>query len=231
MSTTAAAPQTAVRRQKDKLSETLPASGEQLAPPPKLRRRPIMIAASVAAICLGALASAWAYTSTSNTQSVLAVRETVHRGDTITRGDLMTATIGVDPALHPLSGEQFADVVGKRAAMDMPAGGVVTQEQVTETAVPAKGESVVGISVTPAMLPADQLEVGDPVRIVTTPGQQGEITAEAPGATEATVVGVSTDAQSGNTIVNVQVPYSAAPDVAARAATGKVAIVLDSQEG
>lgn len=206
------------------------APGETLAPPPKLRRRPVLIAASAAAVCLGALASVWAYTSTSNTHEVLAVRETVQRGDTITRQDLMTVQVGLDPALHPLPGDQLAAVVGKRAAMDMPAGGVVTAEQVTSSALPSKGESVVGISLTPAMLPADQLKVADPVRVVTTPGEQGEITAGRPDAIDAVVVGAAEDATTGNTIVNVQVPYADAPDLAARAATGKVAVVLDSRE-
>ncbi len=41
-------------------------------------------AASVAAVCLGALASMWAYQSTSDAQSVLAVRQTIERGDVIT---------------------------------------------------------------------------------------------------------------------------------------------------
>jgi hypothetical protein len=48
----------------------------RVAPAPKLRRRPALIAASVAAICLGGLLAAFAWTATSNTQSVLAMRVT-----------------------------------------------------------------------------------------------------------------------------------------------------------
>lgn len=207
-----------------------PAPGELLAPPPKLRRRPALIAAAVAAICLGALASVWAYNSASNSHEVLAVRQTVERGTIIEREDVVAVRVSVDPALKPLAGDRLASVIGKRAALDIPAGGVVTAEQVTSTAIPAKGESVAGISLSPAMLPADQLRVGDPVRVVTTPGDQGEITAATPAAIDAVVVGLGTDKATGNTIVNVQVPYASAPKVAARAATGKVALVLDSRE-
>ncbi len=211
-----------------------PAGGQQptkkIAPPPKLRRRPFLIATSVALIVLGALASVWAYSATSNTHEVLAVRETVLRGETITAEDLVAVQIGVDPALRPLPAAQRPQIVGQKAAMDLPAGGVVTQEQITSESVPPKGQSVVGVNLTPAMLPAGALTVGDPVRVITTPGQQGEISATPPNVIDAVVVALNADAVSGNTIVNLQVPSATAPDLAARAATGKVAVVLDSRE-
>jgi hypothetical protein len=230
MSTTT--PATDSRRQQRKNptdGEPTSAPGEQFAPPPKLRRRPVLIAASVAAISLGALASMWAYQSTSDAQSVLAVRQTIERGDVITADDLMTVNISVDPALKPLSADQASSVVGKHAALDMSAGGVVTQDQVTEQALPAKGSSVVGIALTPGMLPANQIRVGDKVRVVVTPGQQGEMPTGQPDSIEAVVVGVAKDETTGNAIVNVQVPNNEGPMLAARAATGKVAIVLDSR--
>ena len=230
MSTTT--PATDSRRQQRKNptdGEPTSAPGEQFAPPPKLRRRPVLIAASVAAISLGALASMWAYQSTSDAQSVLAVRQTIERGDVITADDLMTVNISVDPALKPLSADQANSVVGKHAALDMSAGGVVTQDQVTEQALPAKGSSVVGIALTPGMLPANQIRVGDKVRVVVTPGQQGEMPTGQPDSIEAVVVGVAKDETTGNAIVNVQVPNNEGPMLAARAATGKVALVLDSR--
>jgi hypothetical protein len=230
MSTTT--PATDSRRQQRKNptdGEPTSDPGEQFAPPPKLRRRPVLIAASVAAISLGALASMWAYQSTSDAQSVLAVRQTIERGDVITADDLMTVNISVDPALKPLSSDQASSVVGKHAALDMSAGGVVTQDQVTEQALPAKGSSVVGIALTPGMLPANQIRVGDKVRVVVTPGQQGEMPTGQPDSIEAVVVGVAKDETTGNAIVNVQVPNNEGPMLAARAATGKVALVLDSR--
>lgn len=230
MSTTT--PATETRRQQRKSSsdgEPTSTPGEQFAPPPKLRRRPVLIAASVAAICLGALASMWAYQSTSDDHSVLAVRQTIERGDVITVDDLMTVNISVDPALKPLSADQANSVIGKHAALDMSAGGVVTQDQITEQTLPAKGSSVVGIALTPGMLPANQIRVGDKIRVVVTPGQQGEMPTDQPASNEAVVVGVAKDDATGNMIVNVQVPSNEGPMLAARAATGKVAIVLDTQ--
>ncbi len=202
---------------------------QQLAPPPKLRRRPIWIIAGVALVCLGALGSVWAYNSATNAHEVLAVRQTVERGQTITRQDLMTVRIAVDPALQPLGADQADTVIGKRAALDMAAGGVVTADQIADLVIPPKGSSVVGISVTAGMQPADELQVGDPVRLITTPGQQGEIAAGNPEAFAATVVGLAADQATGASVVNVQVRAADAGKVAARAATGKVAIVLDSR--
>jgi len=205
--------------------------GESITPPPRLRRRPALVAASVAAICLGALLAVWAYTGASTSQSVLAVRTTVHRGELITRADLMTAQISVDPVLKPLPASAAESLVGKRAAMDLAAGGLVTQEDIASALVPAKGMSVVGVSLPPALMPATQLQSGDQVRIVATPGAQGDVAAGTiPKSIEATVVAVRGAGDTGQIVVDVSVPYDQAAELAARAATGKVALVLDSRE-
>lgn len=189
-----------------------------------------MIALSVALICVGGLVSAWAWQSTSTAQEVLTVRETVHRGELIEEGDLVTVRIGLDPAIQAVPAADLATLVGMRAALDIAAGGIVTADQVTDAVVPAAGFSVVGLSLTPAMLPGNQLVVGDEVRVVTTDGEGGAAGATAPAVYSATVVGLSTDEITGNSLVNVQVATDAAPGVAQRAAVGQVALVLDSQE-
>ncbi|GAA4719598.1 SAF domain-containing protein [Promicromonospora umidemergens] len=205
----------------------------QIAPPPKMRRRPAMVALSVALICVGGLASAWAWQSTSNAQEVLTVRETVHRGEVIEEADLVAVQIGLDPAIQAVPAADLSTLVGKRAALDIAAGGVVTADQVTDAMVPPKGYAVVGLSLTAAMLPTDQIIVpGDLVRVVTTAGEAGA--AVEPGTEiptyAASVVGVSIDEITGNTLVNVQVARPKAAIVGALAANGQVALVLDSQE-
>jgi len=97
--------------------------------------------------------------------------------------------------------------------------------------VPAKGMSVVGVSLPPALMPAVQLHSGDQVRIVATPGAQGDVaTGTSPKSIEATVVGVRGTGDTGQIVVDVSVPHDQAAELAARAATGKVALVLDSRE-
>ncbi|MFF2453711.1 SAF domain-containing protein [Isoptericola sp. NPDC058082] len=200
----------------------------QIAPPPKMRRRPALIALSVVLVCVGALVSAFAFQSMSNSQEVLTVRETIHRGQVIDADDLVTVRIGMDPALQAVPASSAEAVVGKHAALDIVAGGVVTAEQVTDAAVPSAGNSVVGVSVTAAMLPAGQVRSGDDVRIVSTTAGGGD--AAEPAAVEGVVVGVTTDTVTGNTLVNVQVSADDAPQVASASAEGSAAIVVDSQE-
>jgi hypothetical protein len=201
-----------------------------IAPPPKLRRRPLLVVASIAAVCLGALFGVWAYTSVSTAQEVVAVRSSVQRGELISREDLVAVRIGVDPALSPIPASHLDGVVGQRAAMDLPAGGLVTRDSIASTVVPAQDMSVVGVALPAALLPGEPLRAGDRVRVVATPGQQGDVDEGEQRSITAAVVGIYPDADSDQTVVSVQVPYDQAAELAARAATGKVALVLDSRE-
>lgn len=203
--------------------------------PPKLRRRPIMVAAGIAAVSLGALLSVWAYTSSSDTQSVIAVRETINRGELIEEKDLMAVNVSLDPALRPVAAaDASSQVIGKRAALDLAAGGVVTSEQVTDTLLPPADQSIVGVSLSPAMLPANQVKMGDVIRVVEVPGPQAASSAEEDSGpvrtVDGTVVGIHTDAAGGNTVVNILVPAQDAPEVATWSAGARAALVVDSTE-
>ena len=201
-----------------------------VAPPPKLRRRPILVAASVIAVCLGGLLGAFAWTATSNTRSVVAVRAPVERGALIGRQDLMTVQVGLDPALTPVPASDVETLVGQRAAVDMAAGTLVTRAQISTAVLPPRATSVVGVSLPAALLPGEPLVTGDRIRVVATPGAGGDILDGPPVTISATVVGLHPDPDTGATVVSVQVPESQAAELAARAATGNVAIVLDSRE-
>ena len=87
----------------------------------------------------------------------------------------------------------------------------------------------------PAMMPGAQLMAGDRIRIVATPGQQGVTDAAAKAVSVAAVVvstatGKDTTGQGAQMIITVDVPSSDAPQLAAMASTGKVAVVLDSRD-
>ncbi len=218
---------TTATREPDRQVET---PARPITPPPKLRRRPMLVLASVAAVIIGALLGVWAYTSSTNTREVVAVRTSIERGQVIDRADLMLVRVSLDPALTPVTGSALDSLVGQRAATDLPAGGLVTPGSVTATVIPARGESVVGISLPAAQLPGEGLQVGDAVRVVATPGAQGDVMTGEQRAIAATVVGVHADPENGQSVVSVQVPYADAAELAARAATGKIALVLDSRE-
>lgn len=198
--------------------------------PPRLRRRPVLVAAAVALTCVGALLGTWAFLSVSDARPVVAVRATVERGAVIERADLVVARINADPGLDPVPASQAMSLVGQRAAVDLPAGSLVTRGAVTDAVVPAGGSSVVGLGLEPGLLPAGALRSGDRVRVIGV-SRQGS----PPQGTErlevaAEVSSVHPSPTSNTVVVDVIVAQEDAARVASRAAAGEVAIVLDSRE-
>lgn len=205
-------------------------SAAMMPPPPRMQRRPVVVALSLALVVLGALISVWAYSSLGNAQEVVAVRADVARGEVITAEALQVVRVGVDPALAVVAADDLDSVVGQRASVDLRAGQLVVPSAVTAEVVPHTGYSLVGLSLGEGQLPADNLQVGDVVRVVSTPGQQGEVGEMDLQVFDGAVVSVSPADASGNVGLVVEVSADQAPELAARAATGKVAVVLDSRE-
>ena len=220
---------TATRNDRMLDQESAPAA-TPLVPPPKLRRRPALVAGGIVAICLGALIAGWAWTATTNTHEVLVTRHSIERGAVIESDDLARVQISADPALKPLPASTFDNVVGQRAALDIASGGLLTAEATTSAVVPASGMSVVGVALTPAQVPGLTLQAGDRVRVVATPAQGAAPASGTPQFSEADVVGVRADAETGQLVVDLLVPHAEATVLAARVATGNVALVLDSRE-
>ena len=200
-----------------------------LSTPPKLRRRPVALVLSVATVVLGSVLGLWVWSAAGSTSEVLAVRSLVQRGQVIDRDDLIVVRLGVDPAVRTVPATRLDQVAGQRAALDLAAGGLLAPDDLAATVLPGEGSSVVGIALAVGMLPAEPLIPGDAVRVVQTPGQQGDVTGT-PVTIPASVVGVHAADTADKTVVDVLVPSPLAADLAARAATGKVAVVLDSRE-
>lgn len=202
----------------------------RLVPPPKIRRRPVHIIGAIAAVFIGAAIAAWGWTATTTSEAVIAARTTIPRGDVITADDLTTTQISGDSTLKVVPDDALDELVGKRAALDISAGGLLTPEMTTEDNMPPAGMSIVGISLTPAQVPAIAPRNGDKVRVVATTGEGGEPGSGTPLATNAEVLGSSTDEVSGSTVFDVLVPYADAAVLADRASTGNVALVMDPLE-
>lgn len=201
-----------------------------VAAPVKTRRRPAFLAGSVAAVLLGALGAAWLWTATTSTVEVVAARSTVARGAEISAGDLVSVRIGVDPSLQVIPAAEMQNLIGKRAALDIAAGGLVTRAEVTESVIPDQGMAVVGLSLGSGFLPSIPLQRGDRVRIVRAPDASAAQASSAPTVTiSAEVVSTSRTTDGAAALVDVSVPADAAPGLAAAAASGKVSLVLDSR--
>lgn len=205
------------------------ASAEQV-PVQKLRRRPGVIVGSLVAVLVGASGTAWAWTVSSNASDVVAVRASVQRGEVIERADLLVVRVGVDPALKTIPAEELEALVGRRAATDLASGALLTPEQTTTQAAPGQGQSIVGVGLPEGSMPSEPLVNGDRVRVVDTPGAQAVSVVEDPPSVVGTVVGVRVSENRQLTVVDVLLPADKAGRLAARAATGNVALVLDTRE-
>lgn len=202
-----------------------------VSPPPvsvRRQRRPVLIGLAVALIVIGALGAGAFVVSAGQKVAVLAVAQPVARGQVIERADLVTANVAVDPALSPVPAGQLEDIVGQRAALDLARGSLLTREGVTDAPRPGPGQSLVGVALQPGQLPAEPLLPGDRVRLVVS----GEDAGDAPGSvsvTEAEVVSVTGPDEAGVTTVDVVTSVAEGPPLAARVATGRVVLVLDSR--
>ncbi len=197
--------------------------------PMKLRRRPALVVASLVLVLLGGVVSAWAYTSLGTSQEVVAARIDVAQGQVITADELQLVRVGVDPSVRVVPGSQASALVGQRAAVDLQAGQLLAPRSVTQELFPESGMSAVGLSLTADQLPSDPPRVGDRIRVVATPGAQGDVNPATLAVFEGVVIAISPRDASGSTAVTVQVDARVAAEVAARSATGKVALVVDSR--
>lgn len=199
--------------------------------PTRARRRPALIALGLALVALSVLASVYLTSTLGRTYQVLAIQGEIPRGAEITAANIATVELPTGPTLlDPVLAEDFDQYVdqGKVATTSLTNGQLLTQDSVADEVGPAAGQSIVGIALAPNQMPGSlTLQAGDKVRVVETPATGGEPPAEAPLAITATVAGTHGSDLGEQTIVDVEVASSNAAALAARAATGRVAIVLD----
>jgi hypothetical protein len=206
-----------------------PLTAMRSAPPPPVlrrRRRPALLGLGVAMVAVGALLAVWLAAGTGATVPVLAVARQVTLGEVITDADLSVVRITSDPALRPVPAERRDEVVGRRAATDLVPGALLTEGQVTDETAPAAGFALVGVAVKPTQMPDQPLRPGDQLLVVSTPPVDGDPSTDPPSVLDATVVRVGALDDTGLRVVDVTVPDADAADVAARAATGRIALVL-----
>lgn len=197
--------------------------------PTRARRRPALIALGLALVALSVLASVYLTTSLGETYQVLAVTKVVPRGTAIASTDVATVNLPTGPTLlQPISATELDQIEGMVATTDLSPGQLLTESSVADELGPPPGQSIVGVALAPNQMPTRELQAGDAVRVVETPATGGEPPVEAPFAISATVIGTKPSSLGDQTVVDVQVASSQAAGLAARAATGRVAIVIDA---
>jgi len=207
---------------------TAPFATSPALPPTKARRRPWLVWAGVALAIVGGLAS-WSYASTvGNTDTVLVITGDVSRGDTIKSGDLTTMEIASGQNSDTFAAGESRKVIGQVALVDLPDGSLVTTNNVGEGLAVESGKSIVGVALSAKQLPSYPLTAGDKVRIVDTPIAQGDPPAATPSTFTAEVFTTKYDDISGQWIIDLVVNERQAADIAARSATGRIALILDA---
>lgn len=139
------------------------------------RRRPGLIALSVALIAAGALSGALLFTASGQRTAVLVVARDVPVGAAITDADLAPASLALDPAVKAVPVAKKKTMVGQRAAVALKAGALLSPGQVTSVSLVKAGEQLVGVALKPSQLPASRLAPGQKVVIVSTPDAAGQV--------------------------------------------------------
>lgn len=199
------------------------------------RRSPWAIGLSVAMIAAGGVGGSVLWEAAGERTGVVTVVRQVPAGQEITDRDLGKASVALDPALEPVLSTERDEVVGKRAAVGLVPGTLLSRSQVTEASLVAEGEQVVPVGLKPHLLPATELAPGRRVRVVWVPAEGAAAADEsAPKRQQvsARVVEVSSASPgSGVTVVDVAVAAQEGPVVLAWAAGGNAALAIEPQGG
>lgn len=196
----------------------------------KVRRRPVFLAAGIALVVVFVIGAVALVNGMRQVTNVLVVSQDIAQGQQITSQDLTTKQVNADAGIASVAVEDKATVVGQVAAVPIPSGTVLNPNAVTSAVIPTKGLTLVGVTVSYAKLPAEPLRAGDMVRIVDTPRDQDDSPVQGPITSKAQVVSTTLIEATQETTVDVLVQADEASWVSARAATRRVAIVLDTRE-
>ncbi|HEU5416619.1 MAG TPA: SAF domain-containing protein [Streptosporangiaceae bacterium] len=190
-----------------------------------------LAAGGVVLVVVCALVFAEGWLQAGHRQPVLALARPVAAGQVITAADLETVRVSAAGPVSLVPASRQAEVVGSTAAVSLPAGSLLAGSDIG-TPPPARGQVRLGIALKPGAYPPD-LAAGQDVDVLATPAAAASgssSSGSAPAALpvgEAVVLSVSAATAaggSGDTVVEIQVPADAMPQVAAANATGQIAL-------
>ncbi|SCG68276.1 SAF domain-containing protein [Micromonospora halophytica] len=195
--------------------------------PPKVvrqrRTRPGLLGLAVLLIALGGLGAAFAVTSVRATGSYLAVARPVEVGRTLSADDLVSVQVSGGAGLSPVPAKKLDEVVGKRAAVGLTPGTLLTLEQLTDAPLLGPGQQQIALGLKPSQVPARKLHPGDKVLLVSTPADDDS---QAPGTRfTGTVIDTATP-ENEDVVVYVALPTRDVPAVVVLAAQERIALVL-----
>lgn len=194
--------------------------------PVRGRRRPGLLAAGLMLTAMGALVAVWLVNGAGHRVPVLIVTRPVAMGSTITAADVGRAEVSVDTGVGTVPAAQESAVVGRVAAAGLVAGQMLAPGLVTDAGPPAVGQVLVVLSLPAARLPAGGLHPGDRILVVNTPPADAEPPTSVPASIPATVVRQGAPDLNGVRAVDVTTATGDGPSLAATAATGRIAVIV-----
>ena len=213
-------------------------------------RRPLVAIVSTLLVFTSIAVFASVYSSANHQTPSLIVVQTIQEGQRISGTDLGQASVAISAGVSPIPVASAPLLAGKRAAVTIPAGSLLTLADVAGSAPIAAGEAVVGMALKDGEYPSAGVESGDQVMIVqsASPGAPATATATDTGSgsgsgsqdgggsatgvlvPQATVFDVgppSANSSNGaSLLVSVEVSTTLAAEVSTAASAGEVSLVL-----
>ncbi|MGK5520427.1 SAF domain-containing protein [Micromonospora sp. URMC 107] len=200
-----------------------------VAPPRVVRQRrmrPGLLGLAVLLIALGGLGAAFAVTSVRATGSYLAVARPVEVGRQVSADDLVPVQVAGGQGLSPVPAGRLDEVVGKRAAVSLTPGTLLTMAQLTDDPLLGPGQQQLALGLGPAEVPARKLHPGDKVLLVSTPDGDDDRPAGAATRFEATVIDTVTSDDDDEVVVYLALAVRDVPAVVALSSQERIALVL-----
>lgn len=202
-----------------------------VAPPKVVRQRrirPGLLGLAVLLVALGGLGSAFAITSVRATGSYLAVARPVAVGAILTADDLAKVEVAGGQGLSPVAASRINEVIGKRAAVTLTPGSLLTTGQFTDQALLGPGQQQVAINLRVGAVPAKKLRPGDKLLLIALPDANKTGGAETPATRfESTVIDSSVP-DTSNVVLYLALAVRDVPAVVALGASNRIAVVLTS---
>lgn len=209
------------------------ASGPFRLEPPRRKVQVPQLLVALFLVAVSALVAVVLFSRAAAREPILALAESVERGQAISSSDLRVVYVATDDPIASLSGEAAPGLVGLTAVADLEAGTILTAAHLVARTLLDTGEGVVGLALAPGEYPTPFLAPGDMVDVVITDDTSlsvGEIAVNLVFSS-AEVFDVADLGTQGQRFVSLRMPSASAAEVARAAAAGQVRLVLVAGDG
>lgn len=209
--------------------------GLRLDPAARLGRRPrtSWIALGLLVLVGFGLIGAITVARVAGREPVLALAQSIERGEQLTAAHLAVVNVGTDDMVTLVAASDRGDLLGLTATAGLEAGTLVTRSQFAEGPTVAAGFSVLGLALEPGEYPTATLRPGDHVVVVRTPATtplDRENDGSAVLVEAAEVFAIETLSETAHTVmVSIVAPEGAVPDIASAAAADRIRLALVGQ--